>query len=70
MKTLQVMRNAQDLARSSNLTLTVYLEEGEVRIKTASNESHANLGIDFELGGAQSLMGFVFPSGRFEGAYY
>jgi len=48
----------------------VYLEEGEVRIKTASNESHANLGIDFELGGAQSLMGFVFPSGRFEGAYY
>lgn len=70
MKTLQAMRDAQELARQTGVTVTLYQELGEVRVKKASDELHASLGIDFELKDTQSLMGFVFPSGRFEGVYF
>lgn len=69
MKTLKAMRNAQTLARNTDSTLTVFRESGEIRVKKASNESHAHLGIDFDLDQNQILLGFVFACGRFEGAY-
>lgn len=69
MKNLKALRNAQNLARETKTTLTVYRESGEIRVKNASNESHALLGIDFELRCNQILLGFAFASGRFDGFY-
>ncbi|WP_342632717.1 hypothetical protein [Marinobacter alkaliphilus] len=69
METLQAIREAQITARQNDVAYTLFMESGEHKRKPVENLSHAVMGIDFSLNQDQALIGFVFPSGRFEGRY-
>ncbi|KRW83719.1 hypothetical protein [Marinobacter sp. P4B1] len=69
METLQAIREAQLSARQDQTAYTLFVEGGAPKRKPVANLSHAAMGIDFSLSSEQALIGFVFPSGRFEGRY-
>lgn len=69
MEILQAIRDAQITAHQDGVAYTLFMEGGEHKRKPVENWSHAVMGIDFSLDKDQTLIGFVFPSGRFEGRY-